>query len=167
MNLKSVYSYVDRNAGAFLDDLFSLLRQPSISTRDEGVKECAELLANLMRDVGIKTTVYPTQRHPVVYGEIGPAGAPTVLVYGHYDVQPPEPLELWHSDPFQPVIREGKIYARGSSDNKGQLFAHVKGVQAYLAVRGELPLRVKFIFEGEEEISSPSLEPFVEAHRDL
>lgn len=167
MNLKRVYDYVDRNASVFLEDLFCLLRQPSISTRDEGVKECAELLARLMRDVGIKTTVYPTEHHPVVYGEIGPDGAPTMLIYGHYDVQPPEPLELWNSNPFDPVVRDGKIYARGSSDNKGQLFAHVKGVQSFLAVRGELPLKVKFIFEGEEEISSPSLEPFVKAHRDL
>lgn len=167
MNLKSVYAYVDSHAEAFLDDLFRLLRQPSISTRDEGVKECAELLANLMREIGIEATVYATSRHPVVYGEIGPVGAPTMLVYGHYDVQPPEPIELWHSDPFEPVIRDGKIYARGSSDNKGQLFAHVKGVQAYRAALGELPLRVKFIFEGEEEISSPNLEPFVAAHRDL
>ncbi|BCV23589.1 MAG TPA: M20/M25/M40 family metallo-hydrolase [Firmicutes bacterium] len=167
MDLEPVYAYVDAHADALLADLFRLLRQRSISTQDDGVKECAELLATQMREVGIDATVYPTARHPVVYGEIGPAGAPTILVYGHYDVQPPEPLELWQCDPFEPVIRDGKIYARGSSDNKGQLFAHVKGIQAYRAALGELPLKVKFIFEGEEEISSPNLEPFVAAHRNL
>ena len=167
MNLAKVYGYIDSQQKKFLEDLFGLLRQRSISTQDDGVNECAELLASQMREAGIEASVFPTPRHPIVYGEVGPDGAPTMLIYGHYDVQPPEPLELWESDPFDPVIRNGKIFARGSSDNKGQLFAHVKAVQAYRHVFGELPLKVKFIFEGEEEISSPSLEPFVAGHRDL
>ena len=167
MSLAHVYSYIDSQREVFLEDLFQLLRQRSISTQDDGVQECAELLARQMREAGIEATVMPTPRHPIVYGEVGPDGAPTILIYGHYDVQPPEPLELWESDPFNPVIRDGKIFARGASDNKGQLFAHVKAVQAYLKVLGKLPLKVKFIFEGEEEISSPSLEPFVASHKDL
>lgn len=167
MSLAGVYDFIDGHRENFLHDLFRLLRQRSISAQDDGVKECAELLASEMRRAGIKTTIFPTPRHPVVHGEVGPDSGPVILIYGHYDVQPPEPLELWESDPFEPVIRGGKIYARGSSDNKGQLFAHVKGVEAYRKVLGELPLKVKFLFEGEEEISSPSLEPFVASHKDL
>lgn len=167
MALDRVFAFIDSHQEMFLTGLFHLLRQRSISAQDDGVKECAQLLAEEMRKVGINTTIFSTPRHPIVYGEIGPDGKPVMLVYGHYDVQPPEPLELWESDPFEPVIRDGKIYARGSSDNKGQLFAHVKAVEAYRSVLGELPLKVKFIFEGEEEISSPNLEPFVASHKDL
>lgn len=167
MTLNEVYKSIDMRKEVFLEDLFCILRQRSISAQDDGVEECANLLADAMGKVGIKTHIFPTNRHPVVYGEIGPDDSPTMLVYGHYDVQPPEPFELWDSDPFEPMIKMGRIYARGSSDNKGQLFAHVKGVQVYKEAFGRLPIKVKFIFEGEEEISSPNLEPFVESHRDL
>ena len=101
-------AYIRANRERFLAELFTLLRQPSISTRNEGMNECAALLAGQMRDVGITTEIIPTPRHPVVYGELLKPGAPTVLIYGHYDVQPPEPLELWHSPPFEPTIRDGK-----------------------------------------------------------
>ncbi len=161
---------IEQNSKQYLEDLFVLLRQPSISAQDTGVRECAELLAGMMRKTGIKTTIYETQRHPVVYGEIG-AERPTrtILVYGHYDVQPPEPLEKWLSPPFEPTIRDGKIYGRGTSDNKAQLFAHVKGIEAYLTARSSLPegLKVKYLFEGEEEIGSPNLNLFAEKHSEM
>ena len=109
-----------------------------------------------------------TAGHPVVYAErVGDADAPTVLVYGHYDVQPPEPLELWTSPPFEPVVTDEKIVARGASDDKGQVYAHVKGAEALLATQGALPVTLKFLIEGEEEIGSPSLGAFIEDHRDL
>src|SRR5262249_48946797 len=137
----------------------------SISTRNEGMGECADLLAALMRAAGIATEIIATPRHPVVYGELLKLGAPTMLIYGHYDVQPPEPLELWHSPPFEPTIRDGKIFGRGTSDNKAQLFTYVKAVEAMRAVHGELPVSLKFLYEGEEEIGSPNLEPFCAQNR--
>jgi len=161
-------AYIEANRDRFLAELFTFLRQPSISTRNEGMNECAELLAGLMRDVGIDAKVMETPRHPVVYGEIDKgAGTPTVLVYGHYDVQPPEPLELWTTPPFEPEIRNGKIYGRGTSDNKAQIFIYVKTIEALRVVTGDVPLSFKFLFEGEEEIGSPNLAPFAEANRDL
>lgn len=159
--------YVEENRSRFLEELFTFLRQPSISTRDEGVRECAEMLAAMMQDVGIKTRIYETARHPVVYGEIIKEAAPTILVYGHYDVQPPEPLEEWLSPPFEPEIREGKIYARGASDNKSQLLTYVKAVEACQEALGEVPVSVKFIYEGEEEIGSPNLAPFAQENKEL
>lgn len=160
-------AYIEDNRERFLEELFVFLRQPSISTQNIGMQDCAELLAGLMRDVGIDTTIMQTPRHPVVYGEIIKEGAPTVLVYGHYDVQPPEPLELWTSPPFAPEIRNGKIYGRGTSDNKAQIFIYIKTIEALRAVAGDVPLSFKFLYEGEEEIGSPSLEPFVQQNRDL
>ncbi|KPQ21586.1 MAG: Acetylornithine deacetylase/Succinyl-diaminopimelate desuccinylase, partial [Rhodobacteraceae bacterium HLUCCA24] len=160
-------AYIEDNRERFLEELFVFLRQPSISTRDEGMNDCAGLLARMMGEVGIDASVMPTGRHPVVYGEIGTGEGPTVLVYGHYDVQPPEPLDLWTSPPFEPEIRNGKIYGRGTSDNKAQIFIYLKAVEALRAVTGDVPLNFRFLYEGEEEIGSPSLKPFVERHRDL
>jgi acetylornithine deacetylase/succinyl-diaminopimelate desuccinylase-like protein len=168
--LDDVNRVIEQNRQRYLDDLFSLLRQPSISAQDTGVRECARLLCGLMEEAGIRAQVFETARHPVVYGEAGDPGAgKAILVYGHYDVQPPEPLDEWLSPPFEPTVRDGKIFCRGSSDNKGQLFAHVKGLQAYIEARGGLPrgLKMKYIFEGEEEISSPNLDSFAAANRDL
>ncbi len=159
--------YIEDNRSRILDELFQFLRQPSISTRDEGVRECADMLASMMDNVGISSKIYETARHPVVYGEIIKEGAPTVLVYGHYDVQPPEPLEEWLSPPFEPEIRDGKIYGRGTSDDKSQLFTYVKCVEAFKETMGEVPVSIKFLYEGEEEIGSPNLKPFAEAHKDL
>jgi acetylornithine deacetylase/succinyl-diaminopimelate desuccinylase-like protein len=160
-------AWIEENRERILEELFTFLRQPSISTRDEGMTETAELLAGMMRDVGIETTIMPTARHPVVYGEIKRGEGPTVLVYGHYDVQPPEPLELWTSPPFEPEIRDGKIYGRGTSDNKAQIFIYIKAVEALQAVAGDVPLNFKFLYEGEEEIGSPNLAPFCEEHREM
>ena len=166
--MEEVSQYLDAHRHRMLEELFTLLRQPSVSTQGIGVVETAHLLAGMMREAGIPTTLYETAGYPVVYGELSsPGSTRTLLVYGHYDVQPPEPLELWKSPPFEPTVRDGRIYGRGTADNKGQLFAHIKAAQAFLQTRGRLPVNVKFLFEGEEEISSPNLRPFIESHRDL
>ena len=166
--MQNVFEYVDANREKILAELFTLLRQPSISTQNVGVVETAQLLASMMRDAGIHTTIFETDGFPVVYGEINSRDATrTLLVYGHYDVQPPEPLDLWKSPPFEPTVRDGRIYGRGTADNKGQLFAHVKAAEAFLRTRGQLPINVKFLYEGEEEISSPHLGSFIESHREL
>ncbi len=163
--MQNIHRYIDENRDRFLDELFFLLRQPSISTQNQGVTECAHLLQKQMQAIGIPAQVLPTARHPVVLGELrSPTATKTILIYGHYDVQPPEPLELWNSPPFEPTIRDGRIYGRGTGDNKGQLFAHLKAVEAVLHVERQLPVNVKFLFEGEEEISSRNLRAFIEAN---
>lgn len=146
-----------------------LVEQPSISAHGEGVRECASLLRNMMEEMGISARLYETKGEPVVYGEAGPkqAGFPTVLFYGHYDVQPPEPLDAWDSPPFKPAVRGGRLYGRGTGDNKGQLLCHILAVGSILRVKGQLPLRVKIILEGEEESGSPHLAEFVEENREL
>jgi acetylornithine deacetylase/succinyl-diaminopimelate desuccinylase-like protein len=160
--------YIAKNKQRFLEELFILLRQPSISTRNEGVKEFAKLLSGNLKDLGIKARIIQTPGHPMVFGELdGPPGAPTVLIYGHYDVQPPEPLDFWISPPFEPTIRDGKIFARGASDNKGQFFIYLKAVEVLQKIHGGVPIHIKFLFEGEEEIGSPNLPAFAQAHRDL
>lgn len=151
-----------------MESLFKLIRQPSISAQNLGVLECADLLQSMMVDAGIETQILETEGFPVVYGEVlHPDNDLTVLFYGHYDVQPPEPLELWHSEPFEPTIRDGKIFGRGTGDNKGQLIAHVLAVKGLLELYGKLPINVKFLFEGEEEKGSVNLEAFAEKHKDL
>lgn len=168
ITMEKVFQYIHDNEARFMDDLFRFLRCRSISAQNDGVSQCASLLSVMMKEAGIKTTIYPTARHPIVYGEVlTDSRLPTLIIYGHYDVQPPEPYELWDSDPFEPEIRDGYIYARGVSDNKAQLFAHVKGVEAYLKSHGRLPINIKYLFEGEEEIGSPNLEPFCAANREL
>jgi acetylornithine deacetylase/succinyl-diaminopimelate desuccinylase-like protein len=153
--------YIETHKERFFDELFSLLRIPSISSSSEhkaDMKACAERLVELLLEAGAdKAEVCPTVGHPVVFGEkIVDPSFKTVLVYGHYDVQPVDPIELWHSDPFEPEIRDGAIYARGANDDKGQLFMHVKAFE-YMVREGKLQHNVKFILEGEEEIGSPSL----------
>ena len=157
----------------FVQELIGMLKIPSISTDSEyagEVKRCAEWLAKHMRNIGVqKVEVIPTNGHPIVYGEhiVGPE-KPTVLVYGHYDVQPPDPLELWKSPPFEPVLHEdGRLVARGSSDDKGQMFMHVKAIESYIKAEDQPPLNIKFIVEGEEESGSSNLRPFIENHREL
>ncbi len=153
--MQDVSRYIEENRDRFLSELFLLLRRPSISTQNQGVTECAHLLQKQMRAIGIPAQVLPTARHPIVLGERrSPAATKTVPIYGHYDVQPPEPLELWNSPPFEPTVREGRIYGRGTGENKGQLFAHLKAVEAVLRVKKRLPVNVTFLFEGEEEIGS-------------
>lgn len=163
--------YIQANRDRFLDELFSLLRIPSVSSLGQhrpDMQRCAERLAELLREAGADSAeIFPTAGHPVVFArKILDPRYKTVLVYGHYDVQPADPLELWHSDPFEPQIRDGAIYARGANDDKGQLFMHLKAFE-YLLGSGSLRHNVKFIFEGEEEIGSPSLAAWAEQHKDM
>jgi len=163
--------YQDKNQQRFLDEMLELLRIPSISAKTEkkeDMRKCAELVKQRLLDSGAdKAEVMNTDGHPVVYAEkIVDAKKPTVLVYGHYDVQPPEPLELWHSGPFDPVIKEGKIYARGSADDKGQFYMHVKAMETMVNTNS-METNIKFLIEGEEEIGSPNLGKFVAANKDL
>ncbi|MEO8575230.1 MAG: dipeptidase [Gemmatimonadales bacterium] len=163
--------FFDANEARMLDELFDFLRIPSVSAKSENnpdTKRAAEWLKTSMEKVGMKASVHQTPGHPVVIGEWrGAPGAPTVLVYGHYDVQPAEPLDLWTSPPFEPTIRDGNIYARGSVDDKGQLFLHIKAIEGHLSTRGKLPVNIVMIAEGEEEVGSDNLEAFVEANKDL
>ncbi|QDG51647.1 dipeptidase [Persicimonas caeni] len=158
--------YIEENKERFLDELKEYLRIPSISTdptqKDE-VARCARWVADHLEEIGIDTVeIEETAGHPIVYAEHCKApGKPTILIYGHYDVQPPDPLDLWDTPPFEPDVRDGKIFARGATDDKGQLFAHVKGLEAHLQTSGELPVNVKLLIEGEEEVGSPNLTPWV------
>lgn len=168
--MSDVVTWVDSHFDRCLSELKDYLRIPSISTDSEhreDVKRCAAWLVDHLTGIGFKTVeVHETKGHPIVYAEHLEAGddAPTYLVYGHYDVQPPDPLELWDSPPFEPEIRDGKIFARGATDDKGQLFAHLKGLEAHLSVNGKLPVNVKLLIEGEEEVGSPNLDPWIEAN---
>jgi len=150
------------------EELFDLLRIPSVSARSEhagDVRRAAEWMRDALARLGFEASIHPTAGHPIVLAEWRKApGAPTVVVYGHYDVQPAEPLELWESPPFEPTVRDGRIYARGSVDDKGQLFLHVKALEAHLATRGTLPVNVIVLAEGEEEVGSENLEQFIAAH---
>lgn len=153
--------YIEENNARFMDELFSLLRIPSVSSASEhrdDMKKCALRLVELLMEAGAdRAEVYPTGGHPVVYGEkIIDKKLPTILIYGHYDVQPEDPIELWKTPPYEPVIKDGAIYARGANDDKGQLFMHLKAFE-YIVKKGLIRHNIKFIFEGEEEIGSPSL----------
>lgn len=153
-----------------LDDLFDFLRFPSISTASEhaaDVRACGEWLVNKLTEIGLNVELHETPKHPVVVARNKhQEGRKTVLIYGHYDVQPVDPLELWDSAPFEPEIRDERIWARGATDNKGQMMAHVLGVQQMIEEKGELPVNLIFLFEGEEEIGSPNLVPFLEKHKE-
>jgi len=169
MSLQKVFRYIDANSQTSVKELVRLVRQPSVSARGEGMKECAELVAKMMKEVGVSTRILPEKDgNPVVYGEIKSKTAQkTLLFYNHYDVQPPEPLEEWKSGPFSGEIREGKIYGRGASDNKGNFVSRLKAVEAFLKTRGDIPVNVKFVVEGEEEIGSPHLEPLIHKNKSL
>lgn len=163
--------YIEQNKDRFLEELFTILRIPSISAKSDHKADmyfCAEAIADLLVEAGAdEAGVCETMGHPVVYGQkiIDPK-AKTVLVYGHYDVQPVEPLEKWNTDPFEPVVKDGAIWGRGANDDKGQLFMHIKAFE-FLLASGQLRHNVKFLFEGEEEIGSPSLPAWIKAHKKL
>lgn len=164
--------YARANAERFRQELHETLRIPSLSAdpaHAPDIRQMAEWLAAHLNQLGVTAEVMPTAGHPVVYGEWLGAGPdkPTVLVYGHYDVVPAEMADGWATDPFEPVEKDGKIYARGATDDKGQLFIHIKALESYLKTAGTAPVNVKMILEGEEEVSSPNLTPFIKAHLDL
>jgi acetylornithine deacetylase/succinyl-diaminopimelate desuccinylase-like protein len=169
--MSEVQAYIDREMKRFHEELFAFLRIPSVSARSEhsgDIKDAAQWVADRMADAGLKSSVFETPGHPVVLGEWreAPQGAPTLLIYGHYDVQPPEPLDEWDSPAFEPTVRGGNLYARGASDDKGQLFLHLEALEAQLKGSGTLPVNVVVLAEGEEEVGSPNLVPFVQAHKD-
>lgn len=163
-------SYLNENHDRFESDLFEWLRMPSIGTDsayDDDTRKTAEWLAQKFIDMGLKTETIETCGHPLIYAESPKIeGAPTVLVYGHYDVQPPDPLELWDTPPFEPTVRDGKVFARGATDDKGQMITHVFGVEAYLKTKGALPIQVKFLIEGEEESGGAGLKAFLNGEYD-
>lgn len=166
---KTPAEYLDTSFDLILERLLDFVRIPSVSADSSyrpAIVQAASWLAHLLEDSGLqKVTVFETARHPLVYGEwLGAAGKPTVLIYGHYDVQPPDPLHKWHSQPFEPSVREGRIYARGVSDDKAPVLTAVEVVRAFFETRGSLPVNVKFLLEGEEEIGSPSIDAFMREH---
>jgi acetylornithine deacetylase/succinyl-diaminopimelate desuccinylase-like protein len=161
--------FFQSNSTRIRQELYDFLRIPSVSARSDhnaDTARAANWLADKMRAAGLETEVHATPGHPIVVGRYNGAGpaAPTFLIYGHYDVQPAEPLELWTTPPFEPAVRDGRIYARGSVDDKGQLFLHVKALEAHMKVRGGLPVNIILLAEGEEEVGSANLSPFVEKH---
>jgi acetylornithine deacetylase/succinyl-diaminopimelate desuccinylase-like protein len=164
--------FIQDQREAFVEELKAFLRIPSVSTKTEhkgDMQKAAEWLAGEMRAVGLEQVqIMPTAGHPVVYADwLHAPGQPTVLIYGHYDVQPAEPLDLWITGPFDPTVRNGELFARGAVDDKGQVFMHLKALQAHLATQGKLPVNIKLLIEGEEEIGSPNLDAFILAHQAL
>lgn len=170
MNTSQVSSYIDENKDRFLEELFGLLRIPSVSADTNfklDVVKAAEYVAERLKDSGADyAEICETEGHPIVFGEkkVDPA-KPTVLVYGHYDVQPADPLELWNSPPFEPVVKDEKIFARGSCDDKGQFYMHIKAMEV-MSKLGDLPCNIKFIIEGEEEVGSNNLESFIKKNKE-
>jgi len=154
----------------YLEDFYSFLRFPSVSTDEKfsgKVKDCAQWLSRKLEAVGLESKVVPTKGHPVVWARNKHRkGRPTILIYGHYDVQPPDPLELWDSPPFEPVLKNGYVFARGATDNKGQILSHIIGIQESLQKDGDLPVNVDLVIEGEEEIGSANLGKFLSDNRD-
>jgi acetylornithine deacetylase/succinyl-diaminopimelate desuccinylase-like protein len=167
-----IIDYINLHRDRYLDELKALLAIPSVSAlpeHAEDVTRCAEWCADELRRIGLgNVQVMETPGFPVVYGDwLGAPGAPTILFYGHYDVQPVDPLNLWESPPFEATIRDGEIYARGAADDKGQVFMHMKAVEAHLQQNARLPVNIKFMLEGEEEVGSAHLDDFIRAHRAL
>ncbi|HEU5313113.1 MAG TPA: M20/M25/M40 family metallo-hydrolase, partial [Candidatus Udaeobacter sp.] len=154
----------------YLEDFYSFLRFPSISTDDkyaERLAECAHWLVKRLTSIGLETQLVPTHGHPIVWARNKhQSGRRTVLIYGHYDVQPPDPLELWDSPPFEPVLKNGYVFARGATDNKGQILAHILGIQETIEQNGDLPVNLHLVIEGEEEIGSAHLGGFLQENRD-
>lgn len=165
-------AYIDANQQKFLDELFELLRIPSVSTdstKKGEIQKAANFLLDQLKSLNLnKVELFETPGNPIVYGEHCPhADKPTVLIYGHYDVQPSDPDDLWDTPAFEPTIKDGNIYARGASDDKGQAYTHVKALESFVQSGEEIPVNVKIILEGEEEIGSPNLVPFINKHKDM
>jgi acetylornithine deacetylase/succinyl-diaminopimelate desuccinylase-like protein len=169
--MSSVDSYVETHRQRLLDELFELLRIPSISTlpgHQPDVIRAAELVARRLAEIGLENVeIIPTERHPLIYADwLHAPGKPTVLCYGHYDVQPADPLDLWTTPPFEPTVRNGNIYARGAVDDKGQMYMHLKALEALRAVHGSWPVNIKFLIEGEEEVGGASVAKYVPANKE-
>src|SRR5712671_5928561 len=169
--MNSVIDFININRERYLDELKAFLAIPSISALPEhagDVRRCADWCADEMRRIGMQNVrLIDTPGFPVVYGDwLGAEGAPTILFYGHYDVQPVDPLELWESPPFEATERDGELYARGAADDKGQVFMHLKAIEAHLTQNGRLPVNIKAVIEGEEEVGSDNLDNFIRANKE-
>lgn len=164
--MEKFYAYLDAHREQNLAELKRYCAQPSIAAQNVGMTDMAHLVKERLEARGFQTRLIPTQGYPVVYGEMG-EGPRTLLIYDHYDVQPPEPLELWDSPAFEPTVRDGKLFARGVADNKGDQMCRMQAIEAWLATLGSLPLKIKWLIEGEEEIGSPNLEHFALEHAEL
>src|SRR5712692_1702397 len=169
--MDKVIDFINVNRDRYVEELKALLAIPSISALPQhagDVKRCADWCADEMRRIGLQNVrLVATPGNPVVYGDwLAAPGAPTILFYGHYDVQPVDPLELWESPPFEATVRDGEIYARGSADDKGQVFMHFKAVEAHMKQNQRLPVNMRFVLEGEEEVGSANLDDFIRAHKD-
>jgi acetylornithine deacetylase/succinyl-diaminopimelate desuccinylase-like protein len=167
----ATHAFVDANRDRFLKELFDLIRIPSVSTLPEhkpDVARAAQFVADSLTAAGMEhVEIIPTQGHPLIYADwLHAPGKPTVLCYGHYDVQPPDPLNEWISPPFEPTIRDGNIYARGAVDDKGQMYMHIKALEALRAASGTLPVNIKFLIEGEEEVGGASIAAYVPKNKD-
>ena len=164
-DLAKVESYLAAHKGRFLEELKEFLRIPSVSADSAfqaETRRAGEWVAAQLRSIGLATEVVETPGHPIIYGEwLGAPGAPTVLIYGHYDVQPPDPLDQWITPAFEPTVRGEHIYARGATDDKGQVLTHIKALEAWTKSTGSLPVNVKVVIEGEEEVGSNNLEQFL------
>src|SRR5688572_16653595 len=170
--MNNVIDHINTNRDKYVDELKDYLAIPSISALPEhaaDVKRCAEWTADEMRRIGMQNVrLIETPGFPVVYGDwLGAEGAPTILFYGHYDVQPVDPLNLWESPPFEATVRDGELYARGAVDDKGQIFMHFKAIEAHMKQNARLPVNMKVLLEGEEEVGSENLDDFIRAHRDM
>src|SRR5512146_1216440 len=160
-------SYLEQNLDQSLNELSRLVAQPSVGAQNLGMKECAALVAEMLKARGFDVRVMDTQGAPVVFGERKGKSDKTLLIYNHYDVQPPEPLELWETPPFEPSLRNGKLYGRGVSDDKGHIVSRLHAIDSLLDAEDELPCNIKFIIEGEEETASVNLYKFVRDHQQL
>src|SRR5215510_10227829 len=170
--MDKIIDFVNVNRDRYLSELKTLLGIPSVSALPEhkaDVRRCAEWCADEMRRIGLQNVrLFETSGNPVVYGDwLGASGAPTILFYGHYDVQPVDPVNLWDSPPFEATVRDGEIYARGAADDKGQVFMHFKAIEAHLKKGGSLPVNLNAIVEGEEEVGSVNLDNFIRANKSL
>jgi succinyl-diaminopimelate desuccinylase len=163
--MKSIENYLGEHQKDAENDLFELLRLPSVSTdkrHESDVRRAAQWVANRLGSIGFEVELIETERHPIVFAQSDPVpGKPVALVYGHYDVQPPDPLDEWISPPFEPTVREGNVYARGATDDKGQMLTHLQSTQAWIKVEKKLPIQVKFLIEGEEEVGSDGLSKYL------
>jgi acetylornithine deacetylase/succinyl-diaminopimelate desuccinylase-like protein len=167
IDMQAVDAAIQERLNQSLEELSALCAQPSISAQGVGMQACAELVGEMLKKRDFEVEILPSAGFPVVYGERKGKTDRTLLFYNHYDVQPPEPLDLWETPPFEPSIRDGKMYARGVSDDKGHILCRLAAIDAILAVDGELPCNVKFIIEGDEEIGSRNLDGFLETHAEL
>ncbi len=166
--MENIFRHIEEHQQLAIEDLIAFCRLPSVSAEGRAIAETAEYVAGMLQGCGFATRVITKEAcHPVVYGEMAGTSSKTLLFYNHYDVQPPDPLHLWTSPPFEPTVRDGKLYARGVADNKGNIVARLAAIRALQSVGGKPPVSVKFCIEGDEEIGSPGMEPFVEEHREL